>query len=92
MWNEGIVSTFQYYLDIENVRGPRISFREGTSEPAYHGKNDHLCMETLYKIEDGEPCVQEVGNIAIKSGRCVAYPNIYQHKVCSRTGRIDDQA
>ena len=81
-----------YYFDIENVRDPRMSFREGTVEPAYHSKDDHICMETLYGIEDGEPCVQEVGSIAMKAGRCVAYPSIYQHKVCSRTGRIDDQA
>ncbi|KAL1720010.1 hypothetical protein EV715DRAFT_197925 [Schizophyllum commune] len=80
LWNEGIVSTFVYYFDLENVREPRMSFREGTTEPMYHSKDDHICMETLYGIEDGEPCVQEVGSIAMKAGRCVAYPNIYQHK------------
>ncbi|KAL1678649.1 hypothetical protein EV122DRAFT_278024 [Schizophyllum commune] len=80
LWNEDIVSTFVYHLDSENVCEARTSFREGTVEPAYHSKDDHVCMETLYGIEDGEPCVQEVGSIAMKAGRCVAYPNIYQHK------------
>ncbi|KAL1709592.1 hypothetical protein EV121DRAFT_194461 [Schizophyllum commune] len=81
LWNEGIVLTFMYYFDLENVQEARVSFREGTTEPMYHSKDDHMCMETLYGIEDGEPCVQQVGSIAIKSGRCVAYPNIYQHKM-----------
>ncbi|KAI4522818.1 hypothetical protein K525DRAFT_268552 [Schizophyllum commune Loenen D] len=89
-WNEGIVSTFGYCYDLENVREARISFREGAVEPAYHSKDDHICMETLYGIEDGEPCVQEVGSIALEAGHCVAYPNIYQHK--TSPVRLEDPA
>ncbi|KAL1664561.1 hypothetical protein GGF50DRAFT_114974 [Schizophyllum commune] len=81
LWNEDIVSTFVYHLDSENVCEARTSFREGTVEPAYHSKDDHVCMETLYGIEDGEPCVQEVGSVIMKVGRCIAFPNIYQHKM-----------
>ncbi|KAI5900572.1 uncharacterized protein SCHCODRAFT_02526805 [Schizophyllum commune H4-8] len=89
LWNEGIVSTFVYYHDLVNVREARISFREGTAEPAYHSKDDHLSMETLYGIEDGEPCVQGVGSIALKSGCCIAYPNFYQHKMSPL--KLEDQ-
>lgn len=28
-----------------------------------------------------EPLVQEVGSVLIKGGRCVAFPNLYQHQV-----------
>ncbi|KAL1745933.1 hypothetical protein HDZ31DRAFT_81615 [Schizophyllum fasciatum] len=81
MWNERIVSTFIYYYRSENVQDTQLAFRQATAEALYHRPHDDYCMATLYGFEDGEACVQDVGSITTKPGRCVAFPNLLQHKV-----------
>ncbi|KAL1705603.1 hypothetical protein EV121DRAFT_290271 [Schizophyllum commune] len=81
MYNEGIVSTFIYYYHSENIQDTRLSFRQATAEPFYHEQDDSFCMKTLYGMSRDEPCVQDVGSVITKEGRCVAFPNLYQHKV-----------
>ncbi|KAL1705591.1 hypothetical protein EV121DRAFT_269707 [Schizophyllum commune] len=81
MWNERIVSTFIYYHDSENIQDTTLAFRQATSEPLYHRQDDVFCMWTLYRLERDRPCVQEIGSIPTKKGRCVAFPNLFQHKV-----------
>ncbi|KAI4522667.1 hypothetical protein K525DRAFT_268692 [Schizophyllum commune Loenen D] len=81
MWNERIVSTFIYYYDSENIQDTTLAFRQATSEPLYHRQDDVFCMWTLYRLERDKPCVQEIGSIPTKKGRCIAFPNLFQHKV-----------
>ena len=81
MYNEGIVSTFIYYYHSENIQDTRLSFRQATADPFYHEQNDSFCMKTLYGMSRDRPCVQDVGSVITKEGRCVAFPNLYQHKV-----------
>ncbi|KAI5828682.1 hypothetical protein K523DRAFT_306630 [Schizophyllum commune Tattone D] len=80
MWNERIVSTFIYYYGSENIEDTTLAFRQATSEPLYHRQDDVFCMWTLYRLERDRPCVQEIGNIQTKEGRCIAFPNLFQHK------------
>ncbi|KAL1745925.1 hypothetical protein HDZ31DRAFT_81609 [Schizophyllum fasciatum] len=81
MYNEGIVSTFIYYYHSENIQDTRLAFRQATAEPYYHEQDDSFCMKTLYGLARDEPCVQDVGSVATKERRCIAFPNLYQHKV-----------
>ena len=81
MWNERIVSTFIHYYDSENIQDTTLAFRQATSEPLYHRQDDVFCMWTLYRLERDGPCVQEIGSIPTKKGRCIAFPNLFQHKV-----------
>ncbi|KAL1677544.1 hypothetical protein EV122DRAFT_279019 [Schizophyllum commune] len=81
MWNERIVSTFIYYYDSENIEDTTLAFRQATAEPLYHRQDDVFCMWTLYRLERDKPCVQEIGSIPTKKGRCIAFPNLFQHKV-----------
>ncbi|KAJ7650818.1 hypothetical protein FB45DRAFT_1077991, partial [Roridomyces roridus] len=32
-----------------------------------------------------DPCVQYIGSLEAKAGRCIAFPNIYQHRVITNT-------
>lgn len=81
MWNERIVSTFIYYYESENIQDTTLGFRQATAEPLYHQQDDVFCMWTLYRMERDRPCVQDIGSIQTKEGRCIAFPNLFQHKV-----------
>ncbi|EPT01734.1 hypothetical protein FOMPIDRAFT_1048621 [Fomitopsis schrenkii] len=81
MNNEAIVATFIYYYDCDNLTESTLSFRNGVSEPRYHGQDDNYCMVHLYGIDRDDPCAQDVGKIITKEDRCIAFPNLYQHLV-----------
>ncbi|KAF7301075.1 hypothetical protein MIND_00671500 [Mycena indigotica] len=80
MLNERIVASAIYYYDEDNITESRLEFRVTTSPPVYHEQDDELCSKVLY----GRHIVfiiQSLGSIETKSGRVLAWPNIYQHKV-----------
>ncbi|KAI5828686.1 hypothetical protein K523DRAFT_417386 [Schizophyllum commune Tattone D] len=81
MWNERIVSTFIYYYDSQNIQDTRLAFRQPTADPTYHQQDDEYCMWVLYHMKRDKPCVQDIGSIVTKEGRCIAFPNLFQHRV-----------
>ncbi|KAJ7650811.1 hypothetical protein FB45DRAFT_1050692 [Roridomyces roridus] len=81
MAGESIVSTFIYYYQSENIEACDLSFRMATSAPEFHEEDDDACMRILFDMARNDPCVQDIGSIETKAGRCVAFPNIYQHRV-----------
>ncbi|KAJ6570066.1 hypothetical protein DFH09DRAFT_1362731 [Mycena vulgaris] len=81
MATESIVSTFIYYYESENIEPCDLSFRIATEAPDYHEQDDSTCMEILYGMKRDEPCIQDIGSVATKAGRCIAFPNLYQHRV-----------
>ncbi|KAJ7125245.1 hypothetical protein C8R44DRAFT_619495 [Mycena epipterygia] len=76
---EGRSSTF--YYDEDNISESTLSFRVSTAAPAYHYQDDDMCMETLYNMERGGQCVQDLGSMITKQGRALAWPNLFQHRV-----------
>ncbi|KAF8994623.1 hypothetical protein BDZ89DRAFT_1106228 [Hymenopellis radicata] len=81
MLNEKIVSTFIYYYDESNITESRLEFRTSTVEPMYDGRYDNVCTIMNYGIRRGSPLVQDLGSVRTCQDRCIAFPNIYQHKV-----------
>ncbi|KAF8207053.1 hypothetical protein K438DRAFT_1904759 [Mycena galopus ATCC 62051] len=81
MATESIVSTFIYYYESVNIEPCDLNFRMATQAPQPHDQDDSTCMTTLYGINREEPCVQDIGSVETKAGRCIAFPNIYQHRV-----------
>ncbi|KAF7331521.1 hypothetical protein MKEN_00031000 [Mycena kentingensis (nom. inval.)] len=81
MLNERIVASGIYYYDEDNISESRLAFRATTSSPPYHHQDDVLCSEILYGMFRNSHCVQDLGSIETKSGRALAWPNIYQHRV-----------
>ncbi|KAJ2081079.1 hypothetical protein H4R24_002605 [Coemansia sp. RSA 988] len=86
MANERIVATGIYYYDVQNITESNLSFRESVSEDLDYEQGDFDGVNRAYGIYEGGreetvPLIQEIGKVEAKNGRCVVFPNIYQHKV-----------
>ncbi|KDQ16766.1 hypothetical protein BOTBODRAFT_106669 [Botryobasidium botryosum FD-172 SS1] len=83
MKNESIVSTFTYYYDEENITESHLAFRTAIRDPIYHDQDDRVCMDIYYMDQLGNDMafIQHRGYIVTKGGRCIAFPNIYEHQV-----------
>ncbi|KAJ2749942.1 hypothetical protein GGI19_005384 [Coemansia pectinata] len=88
MANERIIATGIYYYDVENIAESNLKFREAVDEDISYEQNDRRGMNSAYGIyeekdDDEVPLAQNIGHIEIKNGRCLVFPNIYQHQVSS---------
>ncbi|MFE4047854.1 DUF4246 domain-containing protein [Streptomyces sp. YIM B13518] len=82
MLNERIVSTGIYYWDSENITESRLGFRTALEDPDYE-QNDDKGMREVYGLEDEDALNQPLGSAATPAGRCLAFPNVLQHRVGS---------
>ncbi|MFC8142405.1 DUF4246 domain-containing protein [Streptomyces paradoxus] len=82
MLNERIVSTGIYYWDSENITESRLSFRAALDDPSYE-QNDDNGLREVYGLEDEDALNQVLGSASTPAGRCLAFPNILQHRVDS---------
>lgn len=82
MMNERIVSTGIYYWDSENITESRLGFRAALDDPRYE-QNDDNGLREVYGLEDEDALNQVRGWVATPAGRCLAFPNILQHRVDS---------
>lgn len=82
MLNERIVSTGIYYWDSENITESRLSFRAALDDPEYEQSDDDG-MREVYGLENEDPLNQVLGSASTPAGRCLAFPNILQHRVGS---------
>ena len=81
MKNESILASGIYYYHTENITESRLCFRAFVHEPEYEQNNDRG-VEYVYGLENetGE-LNQNIGYIQCMQGKCIAFPNIYQHNV-----------
>ncbi|KAK5673504.1 hypothetical protein QVD99_000945 [Batrachochytrium dendrobatidis] len=77
--NESIVATGLYYYDVENITTPKLDFREAVSWCHYQGASD-MYWKDVCDIDQESPRNQYIGSLELPNGRCVVYPNRYQHK------------
>ncbi|MFJ7589650.1 DUF4246 domain-containing protein [Streptomyces sp. NPDC097617] len=82
MLNERIVSTGIYYWDSENITESRLAFRAALDDPHYE-QNDDNGLRDVYGLEDEDALNQRLGSASTPAGRCLAFPNILQHRVGS---------
>ncbi|WP_338491392.1 DUF4246 domain-containing protein [Streptomyces sp. SJL17-4] len=82
MMNERIVSTGIYYWDSENITESRLSFRAALDDPDYE-QNDDNGLRDVYGLENEDALNQIFGSASTPAGRCLAFPNILQHRVGS---------
>lgn len=81
MANERIIATGIYYYDVENITESKLSFREQLEELVSYEQGDRGGAEMAYGVVDEEKSSQEIGYVVAEQGRCLVFPNIYQHKV-----------
>ncbi|OAJ42508.1 hypothetical protein BDEG_25959 [Batrachochytrium dendrobatidis JEL423] len=77
--NESIVATGLYYYDVENITTPKLDFREAVDRFEYQVASD-MYWKDVYGIDQESPHSQYIGSLEVPNGRCVVYPNRYQHK------------
>lgn len=82
MMNERIVATGIYYWDSENLTESRLGFRAALDDPRYE-QNDDNGLREVYGLEDEDALNQTLGSTSTPAGRCLAFPNVLQHRVDS---------
>ena len=80
MRNECIVASGIAYYDQSNIGPSSLAFRTAVGEPQYE-QNDDRGVEAIYGLKNEEALVQPLGAVDTCNGRCIAFPNIYQHRV-----------
>ncbi|KAJ2376489.1 hypothetical protein GGI05_006997, partial [Coemansia sp. RSA 2603] len=86
--NERIIATGIYYYDIENTTESNLAFRESVDSNTIQYKQHRPDMvQTDYDVFDRDglddylQISQPLGQVEAKNGRCIVFPNIYQHRV-----------
>lgn len=77
---ENIFASQICYLDSENISQSKLAFRCAVLEPRYK-QNDNRGVEGIYGLRDTESLVNNLGSVETFGGRCIAFPNLFQHKV-----------
>ena len=80
MENEHIVASGIYYYSSSNLTQSDLQFRTAIYEPDYQ-QNDDRGVATVYGLQNNGPLNQSLGSIITQEDRCIAFPNIYQHRV-----------
>ncbi|KIO30481.1 hypothetical protein M407DRAFT_20535 [Tulasnella calospora MUT 4182] len=82
MVNERIIASGIYYYDSENISESELQFRAVVSaEDLDYEQSDALGIMRVWGITRESGGNQPVGATPTHAGRCLAFPNIYQHKV-----------
>ncbi|KAF2099439.1 hypothetical protein NA57DRAFT_37564 [Rhizodiscina lignyota] len=82
--NEHICATALYYYDSYNITESRLEFRQAinaeemTMRP---GQYEYDSLEEYYGILNENEAIQELGSVATREGRLLAFPNVMQHRV-----------
>lgn len=86
--NERVCATAQYIYSAQNLSSsepPTLSFRRRINpEEAGLAKgyiNEPPFAPEIYGAEDGDPVIQKIGDIKIREGRAVVFPNTFQTKL-----------
>ncbi|KAI0656165.1 hypothetical protein C8Q70DRAFT_922407 [Cubamyces menziesii] len=89
MVNERIVATGLYYYCAENITESRLGFRATIGNGGDSGvwmpyqPDDDSGWYTAYGFAGGDALNQEIGHIVAEEDKCIAFPNLYQHRVDS---------
>ncbi|KAJ3146717.1 hypothetical protein HDU86_008405 [Geranomyces michiganensis] len=83
---DGVFATGICHYDQANITTPQLDFRHDTfpadfDYPQYAGN----AVREVYGLVNGGDCTQHVGTIDAVQGRCIAYPNNYQHRAAPFT-------
>ncbi|OSC98802.1 hypothetical protein PYCCODRAFT_1417139 [Trametes coccinea BRFM310] len=85
MANERIVATGLYYYSSENITESRLTFRTVVGTPDVsemrHQHNDLQGYYAAYGFGKYDGLNQELGHVVAEEHKCIAFPNIYQHRV-----------
>lgn len=78
--SEAIVATGIYYYSMDNITESLLKFREAVDDPPYE-QDDKEGVYQVFGMENEGKLNQKIGSLIAREGRCIAFPNVYQHKV-----------
>ncbi|KAG8925533.1 hypothetical protein FRC02_009612 [Tulasnella sp. 418] len=81
MANEFIVASGIYYYSSENITTNQLAFRESVVFDGDYEQDDSNGVRRAWGLVRDEGCSQNLGAVDTIEGRCIAFPNIYQHQV-----------
>lgn len=83
MANENIVATGIYYFDVENISESKLNFRVNIFQPYnfYDMEQDDPRPAAKYGIDREVHLNNTLGYVKAEEGRCICFPNIFQHQV-----------
>ncbi|KDQ59172.1 hypothetical protein JAAARDRAFT_33900 [Jaapia argillacea MUCL 33604] len=87
MENERIVSTGLYYYHSSNISESKLGFRNAVGDGDMgmdipYEQSDNQGYLAAYGIDGNRGFLnQELGTVVTKEDKCLAFPNIYQHRV-----------
>ena len=81
MCNECIVTSAIAYYDQSTIGPLSPAFRTAVMGPEDYEQNDDRGMEAIYGLVRDQALVQPLGAIETRHGHCIAFPNIFQHRV-----------
>jgi hypothetical protein len=84
--NEHICATAACYFDDENVQAGRIDFRQPVNAARFDGLyswcgDDGLEWLKIYGMRQGDPAVQQIGDVQTRQERIVAFSNMLHHRI-----------
>ncbi|KAK3071585.1 hypothetical protein LTR53_008354 [Teratosphaeriaceae sp. CCFEE 6253] len=80
--NDHICACALYYYDCENIANARLAFRESMDRDKLRTLRQQFDWEPLLELYDVErhgTASQELGEVLVKEGRLVVFPNVLQH-------------
>ncbi|KAG9012311.1 hypothetical protein FRB90_006721 [Tulasnella sp. 427] len=84
MINERIIASGIYYYDSENITESRLAFRASVGQGnIFYEQGDGLGLMGTYGLDSSTEGNQLLGAVKTIEGRCIAFPNVYQHQVSS---------
>lgn len=86
MANERIVATGIYYYASENITESRLTFRTTIGQGNYgeglpYENGDYRSYRVVYGFSKDDALNQKLGHVIAAEDKCVAFPNICQHRV-----------
>jgi len=83
--NEHICATALYYYDLENITESRLSFRQqcdiDDADDISYQQEHHEWLSEVFGCEQDGPAIQDIGDVTVKEGRLITFPNVFQHRV-----------
>ena len=76
--NERIIASGIYYFSSSNISESRLGFRHCVAEPNYE-QGDNRGVREVYGLQSEEALNQPLGSVITQAGRCIAFPNLFQH-------------
>jgi hypothetical protein len=80
MENEAIVASGIFYYESNNISESDLEFRHIVKEPDYE-QCDYNGVKKIYGLINEEAQNQHLGYLVTQGGRCIAFPNVFQHRV-----------